>query len=133
MVPPQMPTGGPIGEAVLDDQSHGGPLDPEGVTGLGQGQVGHVGEEASPTRRTPMLGLHEDEVDGTTVAGIAEVVEAAVCDTVAAGAVATGRAATPWVIATVSFQTGRGQVFRACDPLGNIRDIVTGWAHGRCS
>jgi len=80
-----------------------------------------------------MLGLPEDEVDGTAVAGIAEVVEAAVGDAVAARAVATGRAATPGVIATVSFQTGRGQVFRACDPLGNIRDIVTGWAHGRCS
>src|SRR6266705_1650848 len=39
VVPPEMPTRGPIGEAVLDDQSHGGPLDPEGVTGLGQGQV----------------------------------------------------------------------------------------------
>jgi hypothetical protein len=124
-----MPTGGPIGEAILDDQSHGGPLDPEGVTGLGHGQVGRVGEEASPARRTAMLGLPEDEVDGTTVAGIAEVVEAAVCDAVAARAVATGRAATPRVIATVSLQAGRGQVFGACDPLRKIRDIVTGWAH----
>jgi hypothetical protein len=133
VVPPQMPTGGPIGEAVLDDQSHGGPLDPESVTGLGHGQIGRVGEEASPARRTPMLGLPEDEVDRTIVAGVAEVVEAAVCDAVAACPVATARAATPRVIATVSFQARRGQVFGACDPLGNIRDIVTGWAHGHPS
>jgi hypothetical protein len=73
-----------------------------------------------------MLGLPEDEVDRTVVAGIAEVVEAAVCDAVPPGAVATGRTATPQVIATVSFQTRCRQVFRACDPLGNIRDIVTG-------
>lgn len=133
MVPPQMPTGGPIGEAVLDDQSHGGPLDPEGISGLGQGHVGHIGEEASSARRAPMLGLQEHEVDGTAMAGIAEVVEAAVCDTITAGAVATGRTATPRVIATVLFQSGRGQIFRACDPLGNIRERVTGWAHGRRS
>jgi hypothetical protein len=76
-----------------------------------------------------MLGLQEDEVDRTAVAGVAEVVESTVCDAVAAGAVATARAATPWVIATVSFQAGRGQIFRACDPLRNIRDIVTGRAH----
>ena len=56
-----------------------------------------------------MLGLPEDEVDGTIVAGIAEVVEAAVGDAIAAGAVATGRAATPRVIASVSFQTGAGR------------------------
>ena len=31
-----------------------------------------------------MFGLPEDEVDGTTVAGIAEVVKAAMCDAVAA-------------------------------------------------
>ena len=54
-----------------------------------------------------MLGLPEDQDDGAAVAGIAEVVEAAVCDAVAAGAAATGRAATLWVIATVAFQSGR--------------------------
>ena len=86
VVAPQMPTRGPIGEAVLNDQSHGGPLDPQGVMGLGQGQVGRVGKEASPARRTTMFGLPEDEVDGTTVAGIAEVVKAAMCDAVAAAA-----------------------------------------------
>jgi hypothetical protein len=80
-----------------------------------------------------MLGLPEDEIDGTTLAGVAEVVEAAVCDAVAARAVATARAATLRVIATVSLEAGRGQVFGACDPLRNIRDIVTGWAHGRPS
>jgi hypothetical protein len=73
-----------------------------------------------------MLGLQEHEVDGTAQAGIAEIVEATVCDAVTAGAAATGRAATPRVIATVWFQTRRGQIFRACDSLGYIRDIVTG-------
>jgi len=80
-----------------------------------------------------MLGLPEDEDDGTAVAGIPEVVEAAECDAIAMGGAATGWAATPWIIATVAFQSRRGQIFRACDPLGNIRDVVTGWAHGRCS
>jgi hypothetical protein len=80
-----------------------------------------------------MLGLQEDEVDRTAVAGVAEVVEATAGDTVTAGAVATASAATPWVVATVLFQLGRGQIFRACDPFGNIRDIVTGRAHWRHS
>jgi len=80
-----------------------------------------------------MLGLQEDEVDRTTVAGVAEVVEATAGNTVAAGAVATASAATPWVVATVLFQSGRGQIFRAYDPFGNIRDIVTGRAHWRHS
>lgn len=76
-----------------------------------------------------MLRLQEDEVDRTAVAGVAEVVEATECEAVAAGAVATASAATPWVIATVPFQAGRGEIFRAGDPLGNIRDIVTGRVH----
>jgi len=80
-----------------------------------------------------MLGLQEDEVDRTTVAGVAEVVEATAGNTVAAGAVATASAATPWVVATVLFQSGRGQIFRAYDPFGNIRDIVTRRAHWRHS
>src|SRR5205809_7584961 len=50
VVPPQVPTGGPIWEAVLDDQSHGGLFDPQGVTGLGQVPVGHVGADARPAR-----------------------------------------------------------------------------------
>ena len=133
MVALQMPTRGPIGEAVLNDQSHGGPLDPQGVMGLGQGQVGRVGKEASPARRTTMFGLPEDEVDGTTVAGIAEVVKAAMCDAVAARGVATRRAATSRIIATVSLQSRRGEVFGVSDTLRNICDIVTGWAHGHSS
>jgi hypothetical protein len=76
-----------------------------------------------------MLGLQEDEVDRTVMAGVAQVVEATACNAVAAGAVATASAATPWVIATVSFDAGRGQIFGACDPLGSIRDIVTGRVH----
>ena len=76
-----------------------------------------------------MLGLQEDDVDRTALAGVAEVMKATVCDAVPAGTVTTAGTATPWVIATVSFQAGRGQIFRACDPLGNIRDIVTGRAH----
>jgi hypothetical protein len=80
-----------------------------------------------------MLGLPEDEVDGTTVAGIAEVVEAVVCDAVAACGVATRRAATSRIIATVSLESRRGEVFGASDPLRNIRDIVTRWAHGHSS
>jgi hypothetical protein len=133
VVPPQMPTGGPIGEAVLDDESHGGPLDPEGIEGFGPGQVGDVGEEASSARQAPMLGLLEDEVDGAVVARVTEVMEVTVCDAVAAGGAATGWAATPGIIATVAFQSRRGQILRASDPLGIIRDIVTGWAHQRYS
>jgi hypothetical protein len=64
-----------------------------------------------------MFGLPEDEVDGTTVARIAEVVEAAACDAVAARGAATRRAITPRVIATVALQSRRGQVFGARDPL----------------
>ena len=132
MVAPQMPTRGPIGEAVLNDQSHGGPLDPQGVMGLGQGQVGRVGKEASPARRTTMFGLPEDEVDGTTVAGIAEVVKAAMCDAVAArrghkkGSDVSDNCDC---VAPVE----RGEVFGVSDTLRNICDIVTGWAHGHSS
>jgi hypothetical protein len=80
-----------------------------------------------------MFGLPEDEVDGTIVAGIAEVVKPAVCDAVAARGVSTRRAATSRIIATVSLQSRRGEVFGASDTLRNIRDIVTGWAHGHSS
>jgi hypothetical protein len=52
VVAPEVPTGGLIGEAVLDDESDGQGHDPMGVAGPGRGQVGHIGGK-SPDARGP--------------------------------------------------------------------------------
>src|SRR5947208_8032021 len=47
---PEGPTGGPIRQAVLDDQSDGGVDDASCVVAAGVGEVGHVGVEILAAR-----------------------------------------------------------------------------------
>jgi hypothetical protein len=69
-----MPTRGAIGKAILDDQTHRLLLHAVGVMALGQGQVVHVGAEASPAGGTLMLGVGQVKVQGMAAAHITQVV-----------------------------------------------------------
>jgi hypothetical protein len=75
MVAPEVPTGGSVGESVLDDQADGGVLHAMGVATLGQRQVGHVGIEAASAMATDVLGVSDHDVDRPTGADVAQVVE----------------------------------------------------------
>ena len=109
MFAPEGPTGGAIGQAILDDQSDGGVDDASGVVAAGVGEVGHVGVEVLAAAGAIMLGVDQDDVAGPPGEGIAQVVEGAACQAVAVGAMAAARAGPPAVISALAGDLGLGQ------------------------
>jgi len=108
VVPPQVPTGGAVGQSVFDDETDGQPLDPVGVRGPGCGQVGQVGGETTAAASAAVSGERDEEVDGVSGACVAEVVQGACVEGIAAGpAAAVGAGARAAVAGTV-FETRLG-------------------------
>ena len=130
VVPPQVPLRRLVRQAVLGDESDGQVLDAAGVLALGPGQVGEVGGEEEVAVGAVMPGDSDDEVDRAASARVAEVVQGARGDGVAAGAGATARAAAGSVVAAALFDPGLGEVLDAGDALGGIGDIFAGSVHG---
>jgi len=62
VVTPEGPTGGAVGQAVLDDQANGRVAHPAGVVTTGCGEVGGVGVEVLAAAGTVMLGSEDDEI-----------------------------------------------------------------------
>src|SRR5947209_3194447 len=77
VVTPEVPSGGAVGEAVLDDQTDSGVDDPAGVVTPGVGQVGYVGVEVASARGAVVSGVEHDEVPRPACERVAEVVERA--------------------------------------------------------
>src|SRR5512135_788090 len=131
VVAPQGPSGGAVGQAVLDDQADGGVDDATGVVAAGVGQGGHVGVEVLAALRAEVPGVEHDEVAGPTGEGIAEVVEGAAAPTIAVGAVAAPWAGPAAIVAAAEADVGFGQVIDAGDALGGIGAVFAGSWHGR--
>ena len=91
MIAPQMPTGGLIRQAVLDDESHGERNDAMGVVSLGQGVFGRVRVEMFSAGRATMLRVNEVNVARPTGNQIAHVVEEASSCSAAKTGLATTR------------------------------------------
>src|SRR5689334_7322856 len=103
MIAPEAPAGGLVGQAVLDDEADRRGDDAPGVVAAGGGQVGGVGVEVLAALRAEVLGVGQDEVAGPPGDQIAEVVEGALEEPVAVGAVAAPRAgASPEVAAALA-------------------------------
>jgi len=77
-----------------------------------------------------MSGVGDEQVDGTSAAGIAQVMQGACGDGVAAGAATTVGAATGGIVAGAVFQAGFGQVANRGNALGGVRDVLTRSKHG---
>src|SRR5262245_56134103 len=75
MAPPQVPAGGLVGQAVLDDQSHGQRNDRRGGMGFGQGVVGHVRIEVVAAPGTAVLRIPEMNVAWPSGDQVADVVQ----------------------------------------------------------
>src|SRR5262249_31405874 len=87
-----------VGQAVLGHQAHRQLLDAPGVVAFGQGQVSLVNGEVAVAVGAVMLGVGEDDVEGAAGAGIAQVVQGACGNGVAAGAAATAGATAGRVV-----------------------------------
>jgi len=99
MIAPQVPAGNSVGQRVLDDQTHGQPLNAAGVQALRRGEVGQVGGEATAAAAAAMPGEDNEQVAGPLGARIAEVVEASRIQGVSAGPPAAARAGPRGVVA----------------------------------
>jgi len=130
VVTPEGPTGGAVGQAVLDDQANGRVAHPAGVVTTGCGEVGGVGVEVLAAAGTVMLGSEDDEIAGPAGERVAEVVESLADEPVAVGTLATTRARPPAVVAAVDTDVGLGQVVAAGDPLSGVGSVFTGSWHG---
>jgi hypothetical protein len=73
-----------------------------------------------------MLGVADNEIDGAIRARVAQVVQGARGDRVAAGAAATAG----WVVAAAALETRLGKVLDAGNALGDVGDVLAWTRHG---
>jgi hypothetical protein len=131
LIAPQMPTGGLIRQAVLDDESHGHADNTVSVVGLGQGVVGHVRVEMLPTARAMMLRVDQMNLARPPSHDVADVVQDALSGSAAkTGFAATGTRSMREVPAAMN-DFGFGQIFGSRDAFRGIRQISSGARHGK--
>jgi hypothetical protein len=132
VIPPEVPTGRPVGQAIFSDQTNGPLLDAARVQAVGQSQVGEIAGEATAAVETAMAGERDNQIDRAAGAGVAKVMQGAAVHGVATGTVTTARAEARGPVAAAPLDTWLGQVLDTRDALGDIRDILTWTRHG-CS
>jgi hypothetical protein len=129
VVTPQMPTGGLIGQAVFDHQANRHALDAAGVQALGQGQVGEIDAETATAVGATMLGVGDHKIDRVARVGVAQVVQRARGDGVAAGAAATEPATARSVIAAATFDPRLGKIFDPGNAFSDSGDVFAWTSH----
>jgi hypothetical protein len=130
VITPEAPTGGLIRQAVLDDEADRRGDDAFGVMTAGRGQVGAVGVEVPAALRAEVLGVGQDQVAGPPGDEGAEVVEGALEDAIAVGAVAaTGTGPSSEVAASLA-DLGFWQVLDAGDALSGVGQVFSGSGQG---
>src|SRR6266511_6136642 len=92
MISPEVPGRWPIGETVLDDQTHGSRDDTVGIAAPRQGEIRHVGVEVLLATRAEMLREPDVEIHWSFRSRVAHVVEDSFHPSVAVSAVVADRA-----------------------------------------
>jgi hypothetical protein len=126
VIPPQIPTGGLIGESVLAHQSYGHILDTTGVQTLGACQVREVDGETPATGEAPVSGEGHDQINGPSGAWVPQIVQRAGIGGVTAGRVIATRTPTRTDVARASVDVRLGEVFGLGNPLGGVRNVFAG-------
>jgi hypothetical protein len=131
MIAPQVPTGGLIRQAVLDDESNRQRNNAMGVMGLGQGVFGHVRVEVLPTARAPMLRVNQMNIARSPGNQIAHVMEDASGGSAAKTGLATARTRAMGKVASAMDDLGFGQIFGSRDAFRDVRHILSGARHSK--
>src|SRR5499426_4085641 len=116
VVPPQVPAGGPVGQAIFDHQPYRQINHAVGVLPAGWRQVREVGAQVLATLRTVMLRIGHKQVTRTPHVEIPQIMERPMRLLVPIGRVTTTRARLPEVVATVGDDLGLWQVGGCGDP-----------------
>jgi hypothetical protein len=129
VIAPEVPAGSLIGQAVLDDESHGQGNDAMSVVPLGGSQVGSVGVEILAAFAAVMLGVGEVNIPRAPGDKITDVVQHAVPRSIPIAGLAAPRTAPMLEVATLTGDFRLGQLFRPGNPLGRVRQIFSGTGH----
>src|SRR3954451_10358737 len=133
VVTPEVPTGGLVGQTVLDHQANRQLLDTAGVMALGQGQIGQVDGKVTAAVATVMFGVTDNEVERVAGARVTQVVQGARGNSIASGAEAATGATARGIVAASSFDTGLGKILDAGNALGDVGDVLAWTKHGSSS
>src|SRR5919201_2097019 len=129
VVAPEVPAGGPVGQAVLDHKPHGEIHHAVGVLTAGWCQIGEVRAKVLATLRTVMLGIGHQQITRTPHVEIPQVMEHPMRLLVPIGRVTTTRARLPDVVATVGDNLGLWQVCGCGDPGAWVGAVLPWTAH----
>src|SRR5215470_10302881 len=130
VVAPEVPTRGPVGQAVFDHEPHSEVYHAVGVLTAGWRQICEVGVKVLATLRTVVLRIGDDEIAWTPEVEIAQVVQRPLKLLVPIGGVTAAWTWLPLVVATRGDDLWRWQVCNGGDPFGRIGSIRTRTEHG---
>src|SRR5215471_2804587 len=129
VVAPEVPTRGPVGQAVFDHEPYRQINHAVGVLAAGWRQIREVGAKVLATLRTVMLGIGHKQITRTPHVEIPQIMECPMRLLVPIGRVTTTRARLPEVVATVGDDLGLWQVCGGCDPGAWVRSVLTWTEH----
>src|SRR4030095_16941727 len=129
VVAPEVPTRGPVGQAVFDHQPDRQIHHAVGVLSAGWCQIREVRVKVLATLRTVVLRIGDHEIPRTPQVEIPQVVQCPLVLLVAIGLVPTTRTRLPEVVATVGDDLGLGQVCGCGDPSAWVGSILTWTEH----
>src|SRR5512144_3157770 len=101
VVAPEVPTRGPIGQAVLDHQPYRQIHHAVSILTAGWRQIREVGAKVLATLRTVMLGIRDEQITRTPHVEIAQIVERSMRLLVPIGRVPTARTRLPAAVTTI--------------------------------
>src|SRR4030042_4123944 len=130
VVPPEMPTGRTVRQAVLHHQPHGHRPDTVRVVALGRSQVRHVHVEVPLALTAIMLRVPKLKITRSLQNQITEIVEGPLHGPmkIAASTALGARAAS--IDAAAAYDPGFRQGFNTRDSFGTIRSIFSRSRHG---
>src|SRR6266571_3898697 len=129
VVPPQMPAGGPVGQAIFDHQSYRQIHHAVGVVTARWRQIGEVRIEVLATLGAVMLRIGNHKITRTPHVEIALVVQRPMRLLVPIGRVTTARTRLPNVVATIRDDLGLRQVCGHRDPFARVGSVFTWTEH----
>src|SRR5499426_4694977 len=130
VVAPEVPTRGPVGQAVFDHEPHGEVYHAVGVLTAGWRQIREVGVKVLAALRTVVLRIGDDEIPRTPQVEIPQVVQCPLVLLVSIGLVPTTRTRLVRVGATGRDNLWRWQVGNRGNPFGGIGSIHPRTDHG---
>jgi hypothetical protein len=130
VIPPQMPTGGLIGQPVLHDEAHGQGHHAVCVAGFGQTVFRGVRVKELLTLGAAVLRIEQFNIAGLARNQVAHVVEHAGAGPIAKARLAALRARQMFEVATAPHDLRLRKIDRGRDTRGRISEILSGPRHG---